>query len=178
LPPRAEREPELTLRKAAELALEDGASVESRTTGFGNCLRLGVLYLQEGRLDEAEVLFIRLEKVKAPEAYTILGRLGQGIVLALRNQPDKSNAFFTKAFPRPFVGPKAKKARPDLAARFGPLALQMFDNQKWRYWLSQARWYNKTNGRDVPQGLWLLRRLTPLGGDGLPVVPPRWPAKG
>ncbi len=170
LPPRVESEKEQTLRKAAELALDEGATVESRTTSFGNCLGLGVLYLQEDRLDEAEKLFARLETVKAPDAYPLLGQLGQGIVLALRNQPDKSNVFFAKAFPRAgWARPKGERA---WGAHLGPLGMQMFDNQKWRYWMSQARWFNKTNGKDVPAGL--LRRLTPLGADGLPVVPPRW----
>jgi hypothetical protein len=175
LPDKLQHETEQTYRKAAELALADSASVEARTNGFGNCLNLGLLYLEEGRLDEAEKLFQRVAKIKQPDAYQWLGHLGQAIVFALRNDADRSSRSFHEFFDRRFMAgkPKAKGKGKAKGLAITPAVRQLMNNQQWRYWMSRARWYNKSNGKDV--GRPWLRNLMPVGPDGPHVPAPPFP---
>jgi serine/threonine-protein kinase len=143
---------EETLRSSAELYLS-GASTEHET-GLGVCLELGGLYLDAHSLDDAEQLFARLAKVNGVPAYNALGHLGLGVVLALRNNPVESNREFAAAFPTQGGKPGAGRGSINLVMR------DLRRNRRWRYWLTMARWYNKTNnGQDVPPPL---RWMTPL----------------
>ena len=60
------------------------------TGGLGVCMDLGLFYLEEGRLTDADKLFTRLEEFPEPRSYHLLGQLGRGIVLALKNNPEAS----------------------------------------------------------------------------------------
>src|SRR5439155_2628417 len=87
-------------------------------------LDLGLLYLKEWRLDDAEKVFKELED--APEKGKFSSRpygvLGRAMVLAFRDQPQESNALFrqvlvqkgVKGIPPPPVNPYLLK-RPALA---------------------------------------------------------------
>jgi eukaryotic-like serine/threonine-protein kinase len=76
---------------------------------FKAFIQLGVLYVHERRLDDAERTFRELEQEKvdrfAPvrQAYpvTVAGRFGQAAVLAFRDKPKESNDLFEKAL----IGP-------------------------------------------------------------------------
>jgi hypothetical protein len=128
-----------------------------------------LLYLEEDRLDEAEQLFKRLDEIDRPDAYKWLGRLGQGIVFALRNQPDKSNRTFQDFEPLATSRGKTK---------FSPLVLQLMNENRWRDWMSRARWYNKNNGKDIvgrDAVLETLDALMPVDRDGPKSNWPRFP---
>jgi hypothetical protein len=165
---------EQILRDAVEQYLNP-ASGKSGSGGFGVCADLGLFYLDTGRPDEAGKLFERLEQQEGQRSYRMLGQVGRGIVLALNNEPRRSNAAFVKVFrspnherPRPKGGGfKGKMKFPPGPGRgFGGNQIKweeqlrpikpLLDNPRWRYWIARARWYNHQNGlpdRDVAQFL-------------------------
>jgi serine/threonine-protein kinase len=152
---------EQRLRDTVEqyLGLPDGSTEHGR--GFGVCLDLGLLYLQEHRLDDARKLFARLDRFHKTESYHVLGHLGLGIVLALQNEHRESNRHFQDVFQGAYRLPGKGRPRP-----VDPNLREMMQTPQWRYWLVRARDYNLRNGLpriDVP---WPLRRgfgAAPLG---------------
>jgi serine/threonine-protein kinase len=80
-------------------------------TGLGLCQELGVFYLQQGRLAEADQFFNHLI-AKAPEvqAYGFLGRLGHAIVLGLQDRPGESDDLFLKVLFDPRTGAERPQA--------------------------------------------------------------------
>jgi predicted Ser/Thr protein kinase len=104
---------------------------------------LGLYYLELNRLEDARALFVRFENHPAP-VYQFFGHLGQGIVLALQNEPRESNKYF---------------AKPHFELR-GKQPVRWLDNlvrlePKWRYWITKGIHYNLQNGLDrgdVPAG--------------------------
>jgi len=112
-----------------------------RQKGLGHSLDLGLFYLEHNRLDDALALFLRLEKHPAV-VYQLLGHLGQGIVLALQNQPHESNKHLRRAHLET-RGKQPIKAIENL----------MWTDPHWRYWTSKAIHYNLKNGlnrSDIP----------------------------
>jgi tRNA A-37 threonylcarbamoyl transferase component Bud32 len=69
-----------------------------RGLGLEPIMELGVMYLREDKLDEADAYF---KDLKAPERrvaqYKTIGALGQAMVLAFRDQPYASNKWFVEA---------------------------------------------------------------------------------
>ena len=57
-------------------------------------VELGLLYLKDRRLDTAAAFFKELERPEQKKPYHVLGRFGEAMVLAFRNQPKESNALF------------------------------------------------------------------------------------
>src|SRR5262249_50552381 len=118
------------------------------------CLDLGVFYLDENRLDDAEKLFRRLDKFERPPSYHVLGHFGLAIVQALRDQPQESNRLFVESFKKlaELRAAKPPKGRPLGAGKPppDPALQQLQPNPSGRYWLSKARWFNRKNGEDVP----------------------------
>ena len=127
--------------------------------GYGLCLDLGLLYLEADRLDEAERLFSRLEKINNPYMYHQLGRLGCGIVLALRNQPVESNKRFSQVLDAPRY--KNQLVRRVENRQQAPDA-QMWHNPQWRYWMSKALSYNARNGLAEDKVPPVLQKLLPV----------------
>jgi serine/threonine-protein kinase len=81
--------------------VEDSARPQDKLqtmAGLRHAIELGLLYVSERRLDEADRFFKDLEK-RAPKvyAYRIWGELGEAIVLAFRDKPAQSNKQFLKA---------------------------------------------------------------------------------
>ena len=112
------------------------ANASERQKGLGHSMDLGLFYLEHNRLDDALTLFIRLEKHPAV-VYQWLGHLGQGIVLALQNQPRESNNHF-------------RHIHND---RQGKQSTKWIENLNrtdphWRYWISKAIHANRQNGLD------------------------------
>jgi tRNA A-37 threonylcarbamoyl transferase component Bud32 len=103
--------------------------------GLEQAMDLGVFYLEQDRLDDAHALFVRLEQNAVP-AFRVLGHLGNGIVLALRNQPHESNEYFLKIH---FETRGKQPNRVENWVRADP---------KWRYWITKAIHYNLQNGLD------------------------------
>jgi hypothetical protein len=135
--------------------------------GMGLCTRLSVLYLDQGRLDDAEQFFGRLEGLNGrPEhAYHVLGRLGRAVVAALRDDARRSNRMFQElarelAFdnlPRGPAekGPEARRGDPDVREMWQK-------NPQLLFWVAQALRYNAENDvkdQDVPAALLKLRDL-------------------
>jgi serine/threonine-protein kinase len=151
------RKKEKALREAVEQYLNDSAIPEKRTakmlnTGFALCLDLGLIYLEDGRLEDAERLFARLAQPGTVARFRHLGHLGGGIVLALRNEPRDSNKLFRLALPEP----PRKDGRPVLQG--------LFTNPDWRYWIAKARWYNLKNGLPEAEVPSFLKQQIPLPG--------------
>ena len=74
-------------------------------SGPEHASRLGIFYLKERRLDDAEKFFKELEKTanevsRAKQlGFKTLGRLGRAMTNAFRDRPDESNAEFLKVLP-------------------------------------------------------------------------------
>jgi serine/threonine-protein kinase len=79
--------------------------------GMGLCQELGVFYLGQGRLEEADQFFNRLI-ARAPEVqpYGFLGRLGHAIVLGLQDRAGESDDLFLKVFFDPRTGAERPQA--------------------------------------------------------------------
>ena len=83
-------------------------------------VELGLLYVREKRLDDAEARFKKLEAKQFPKEFVatgtanLAGRLGQAIVLAYRDRVTESNRLFTEVVNSPFgkVNPKKDKDVP------------------------------------------------------------------
>jgi serine/threonine-protein kinase len=109
--------------------------------GVQQGMDLGMCYLEEHQLGDAQKLFDRFEH-KPVLTYQLLGHLGQAIVLALQNESRKSNEHFNQ-----------------IDARLRVKQLRWFENwiltdPKWCYWINKAIHYNLQNGlarSDVPQ---------------------------
>jgi serine/threonine-protein kinase len=148
---------EKALREAAEEYLS-APDTKRVAVGYGLCQDLALLYLEADRLDEAEKLFKRLDAIATPAQYHVLGRLGRGVVLALRDQPEGSTRYFAAVYGvRPFTTQSAQQ----LAARKQPAVL-ILQNPQWRFWMNKALSYNARNGlpeEKVPPGL---QKLLPL----------------
>jgi serine/threonine-protein kinase len=160
---------EQTLREAAEQYLSPQAGKTSDLAGgLGVCMDLGLFYLDENRLDDADALFRRLEPIQDPRSYKVLGLLGEAIVQALRNQAESSNGTFRGLF----GGPGKKVDRP-----WQPLQ-PVLQSANWRYWIARARWHNYQNGvpeKDVPH---FLRDRFPVKSSAPPRKPPENRGKG
>jgi serine/threonine-protein kinase len=119
---------------------------------------LGLLYLKERRLDEAEEFFKGLQKEDTIEQYRALGLLGEAMVLAFRDEAKESVALFEKVA---ILGKNPKKMAA-LPGGFwyahGPLREMMAEALNHNY----ANW---TGPRAFPRALDLLRRPpTPVLG--------------
>jgi serine/threonine-protein kinase len=68
-------------------------------TGLQHSVELGLYYLKQKRLDDADLLFLDLRKPerKIP-AYRFLGRMGHATVLAFKDEPAASNQEFLALF--------------------------------------------------------------------------------
>jgi tRNA A-37 threonylcarbamoyl transferase component Bud32 len=108
--------------------------------GLEQAMDLGIVYLEQDRLDDARALFVRLEQNAVP-AFRVLGHLGHGIVLALLSQPHDSNEHFRKIHQLEQLRSKQPKWVENWI-RVDP---------KWRYWISKAIHYNLQNGLDRSQ---------------------------
>jgi len=145
------------LREAVEQYANPGTDGARRQVGLQHHLELGLLYLKDDRLEEADRFFLSLINPAKVWSYRTLGRFGRAIVLARQDQADKSNELFLE-----LVGNKAKG---------GPEQMRFFLNQpQLRYEIARALEYNKANlGKALPPELERLReppRPQPSPGKG------------
>jgi serine/threonine-protein kinase len=155
----ASQKKEQTLREAAELYLGSPGNAVEVAAGFELCLKLGLFYLEAERLDDAERWFRRLEESARTRPYRVLGRLGRGIVRALRSEPRESNQLFREVFAAPPF-PGLVLRRPE--SRKQDVEVQLWQNPHWRYWMARALDYNARNGLPDNEVPWLLHRLVPV----------------
>lgn len=97
-------------------------------------LDLGLFYLDQWRIDDAERLFGQLENKQLARPYQFLGELGRAMVLAFRDKPDESNRLFLKLL-------TDKKPNPDWA-EFQVLQKQ---NPQLRQTIARALDHNSAN---------------------------------
>jgi serine/threonine-protein kinase len=148
--PRQRLEQALTLVAEPYLNPLHKTSGPDEQKGLGNCLDLGLFYLDNHRLDEAGSFFYRLEGNHQPK-YSALGKLGRGIVYGLRSRSAESNQIFKKLFQLP----KANQAH-----SHSEVELLVVQNPRLRYWFGEALSYNSKNGpEDVS---WAPNWLVPL----------------
>jgi serine/threonine-protein kinase len=125
--------------------------------GLGHFVELGLFYLEQWRLEDADQVFAKLESLAAEvRSYGIVGRLGRGIVQALKNRPTESYQLFRAALKEPRLG----------AERFD---LWEFLNQNphLRQWISLALDYNLSNAPG----------LTPLSKEQFEALHPERPTR-
>jgi serine/threonine-protein kinase len=137
---------EQALRGLAEPYLTKEKATSNPTTGFALLMELGLFYLQQDRLDDAQQLFTKLDEMRQVESYHLLGHVGRGIVLALRDRAAESNQLFKEVFlPRYFPVPDGSaKGIP----KRGEPHLQIVQNAQMKYWLAEAVHHNERNGID------------------------------
>ena len=144
---------EQALRLLVDQTLNVRGAANPDKGGFGNCMELGLFYLDEDRLDEAEKHFDRLATFKEP-SFLALGRTGKAIVLAARNKASESNTLLDKVFNplgnAPGRGGKKGALPPGvlprtLQAELAPI-MPLVNSPRGRDWLGRARWNNRKNG--------------------------------
>lgn len=89
----AEREE--SLRKVVDQHLSEATP---NPAGVEFCIELGVLYLNQHKVADAEALFKRMDERKPPSAYHFLGRLGLAITDALKSNYRSSQGKFIELF--------------------------------------------------------------------------------
>jgi hypothetical protein len=136
---------EEALRKLTDTYLQPTNAGRDVSVGMELCLKLGVLYLEQHRLDDAEKLFDRLAKVADVPSYRTLGRLGDAIVLALRDKAEESNKAFREVTANdPFLVEVGKRAKENKPA--DPEFRKMWTDASFRFWLAKAINSNVRNG--------------------------------
>jgi serine/threonine-protein kinase len=153
---------EQALRMLVDPILQAAPGKMADPSALSHCLELGLFYLDDGRLADAAALFTRLQEMKAAEALVMLGKVGNGVVLALESKPKESNDLLREVFaPEPgLLGPwKEKKgkvpqggfpAHRRLEGKLAPIK-PLLDHPRGQHWLAKARWYNARNGVPAAQ---------------------------
>ena len=138
--PRQERKEEAsakewedTLVKLATQRYANPATVEEMLEGLPFQIDLGLLYLKSRRLDRAEAFFKRLDQQNQRYIYQELGKLGEAMVLALRDKPDASNKLFLQVL------------KPNLMAKQLANPRSLLNNQKVREMMAEALHFNQIN---------------------------------
>jgi serine/threonine-protein kinase len=139
------------MREAVEQYSDPGKDPMRVDLGLKHALELGLFYLKQQRLDDADRFFLDLrDNRNKVEAYRTLGLLGHAIVLGLENQPAESNRAFLD-----LVGDKARAGKP-------PDRLPFLLNQApLRYEIARALDYNRINlpaSQPLPPALEALRK--------------------
>jgi serine/threonine-protein kinase len=158
---------EKVLSAAVEEYLSPNRGSKDTQVGVGLCVDLAAFYLEQDRLDDAEKLFTRLADFQAP--YRTLGRIGRGIVLALRSESVESNKVFVEVFgTKPFteMGPPPGRPKALWVPRVAAREFGVWNNPRVRFWVAQAVYYNEKNGvtnADLPPVLQNLREVLARG---------------
>jgi serine/threonine-protein kinase len=151
---------EQALRRTVEMYLPPAGGGRDVSVGMDLCVKLGLLYLDQDRLDDAERFYKRLDHLK-PHKYHVLGRLGLAIVAALRSRPEESNDLFRGTLGELWLGallrapaePRAEGRKPD------PDLQRVWQNPRFLFWVSQAVQYNLKNGLPPEKMPALLQRF-------------------
>jgi len=130
------------LKEAVEQYADPGNDVTRIRNGLSHALELGLLYLDQWRLDDADALFGRLAQ-SSVEQYVALGRVGRAIVLGLQNKPKESNQAFVT------LVKDSKRPRQ---------IFNQFDSPALVQWAARALYYNYENApKEFPTELAPLR---------------------
>ena len=142
---------EKALRVLADQYLDPQVAAQNTAVSFGVCKELGLIYLKQDNLNEADKLFTQLDNMKQLEAKCLLGRSAMRLSWLCEtirlNRTPCSKTFSTNA---------SSRRIPNRAQKFPPLVQQLFQDPLMRYWLAQAIHYNQRGGvalKDMPQNL-------------------------
>jgi serine/threonine-protein kinase len=154
---------EQSLKETANLYSDPGKDQDKIRVGLDLYRELALLYLDQGRWDEADQFFLALLKnPNQVEMYGTFGMLGHAIILGLQSKPAESNKLFQDVLHAVLAVRKAEN-------RDRSIALQSYlGNTKVRQWMAEALEYNYKNDPDhfPPQ-------LEPWRKGPAAVVPPR-----
>jgi hypothetical protein len=143
---------ETTLKEAADQHLREKSS---NPAGTDACIELGVLYLDQNRIAEAEALFKRMDERRAPSPDHYLGQLGLAIVEALQKKYRTSHNRITSQF-----DPKKTDNRAQILNQY------LTKHPDFAKWVSGADAENVRNGAaqsSLPQKLKLKSGKWPFG---------------
>jgi tRNA A-37 threonylcarbamoyl transferase component Bud32 len=152
----SQKEREKELQRLVKEHVKPGADILESTTGLRFSIELGLLYLKDRRLDEAEQFFkeidrpgVKFEPKTAP--YRLLSHLGQAMVLAFRDEHRESNKHFVSLL--------------DKADKFGKGAMNrilVLNHPQVREMMAEALHHNYLNmPSDFPKALEPYRRPPP-----------------
>jgi serine/threonine-protein kinase len=155
------QEREREWRRNVQQLSKPGGSKLDETAGLKFAIELGLLYLNQRRYDDADKFFKELDpppEQKMPFAYRFLGRLGKGMVLAFKNQPEESNKQLVAILPK--------------GDKLGPAGPFWRTNPAVREMLAEALRFNYVNSPETfPQALEPYRRPPLPGGTGAAAAP-------
>jgi eukaryotic-like serine/threonine-protein kinase len=141
------KEWEDTLVKLATQRYANPATQEEMLEGLPFQIDLGLLYLKTRRLDSAEAFFKRLSQPPQRYVYQELGKLGEAMVLALRDKPDESNKLFLQIL------------KPNILAKQLAAPRSLLNHQRFREMLAEALHFNEVNSpQTFPASLRVLLR--------------------
>lgn len=143
----AQEHEQFLLRAVEEFARPDTPG--ETTAGLEHAVKLGLLYLDQWRLDDADRFFDHLTNIRPPvKSYRTFGRLGHAIVLAFRDRPKESN--------QAFLSVVVDWRQPDSRLRF------LLSEPRLRQTVAKALSYNAANNaadpEPIPPALQFLRR--------------------
>jgi eukaryotic-like serine/threonine-protein kinase len=131
---------EQTLRDTAKLYGNPGKDQDKIRFGLEVNRELALLYLDQGRWEEADQLFQDLMKNgNQVEIYAQFGKLGHAIVLGLHSKPVESNKLFVDCLP---LLPDKQRIK---ARDFSNHVLVVLGNPRIRQWIAEALEYNYKN---------------------------------
>jgi len=154
---------EQTLRDATRRYLNQGTSPKTVARGFILALDLGLLYLEHGKIDEAQALFSELEAHKTVKSYQVLGQFGKAVVQALR-ATSLEDAKQSTAVLRELFDAAWRELYQRTSPRRNDPEIAMWTEPGVRYWTSQALWYNTKNGVPPREFTTMLARLRDAPG--------------
>jgi tRNA A-37 threonylcarbamoyl transferase component Bud32 len=142
------KERERELRRYFHQWGKAGGSKLDETAGLKFAIELGLLYLNQRRYDDADKFFKELDPPpdqKVPASYRLYGRLGKGMVLAFKNQPEESNKQLVATLPK--------------GEKLGPAGPFWRTNPAVREMLAEALRFNYANAPEsFPEPLKAYRR--------------------
>jgi serine/threonine-protein kinase len=128
---------EQALKSLIDEYLDPAGKYKNPTRGAELCLDYAIPLFEQGRLDEAEELFRRLEQIPSVDLYHTLGLMGKGIVYSLRDKWDLSNDTFKSI--------QVKARIPPDTERMNTIFVLTRAHPQIRKWLSDAVHRNVVN---------------------------------
>jgi serine/threonine-protein kinase len=128
---------EQALKSLIDEYLDPAGGYKNPTRGAELCLDYAIPLFEQGRLDDAEDLFRRLEGITKIDLYYTLGLMGKGIVLSLRDRWELSNDTFRSI--------QVKPRNPPDAERMQTILVLTRAHPQIRKWLSDAVHRNLVN---------------------------------
>ncbi|MFL5241328.1 MAG: protein kinase domain-containing protein [Gemmataceae bacterium] len=153
---------EQSLKDTAKLYIDPGKDQDKIRVGLDLYRELALLYLDQGRWDEADQFFLELQNnPNQVEVYSAFGKLGHALILGLQSKPAESNKLFQEVLLMVVAARKAEY-------RDRSMAFQSFlGNTKFRQWMGEALEYNHKNDPvSFPRQLEPWRKGTVAAGPG------------